>query len=338
MITLNMNNNNGRDLLIFIIFLFIVIMLFSFMCRGQTPYAWQQGVNPGWVASNNTNTHLSWQNGAGSVSTSNYNFQTGGWYAYTNGQNSTYTSPSYNMPCELSPNIHISYDIMVNLEDGFDYLYFEHSLNGGLTWSIEGSYTGVINTTIVHDLPSSNSSRFRFRFVSDNIVNSYCSNYHWLLGCLETSVFYADILNFTADCMSYLPIELIKYTVNFVEGFSKIQWETASETNSSHYILEYSYDGYFFNHVTNIKNKGNSNSINTYNYTHKPLETEGVVYYRLKEEDINGFQKTIGIRSVIIPNKVVDKTVNLLGQEVGEHYKGVIIVIYEDGSRIKQIR
>lgn len=72
MATLNMKNNNGWDLLVFITVLFIIIMLFSFMCRGQTPYAWQQGENPEWTASNNTNTHLSWQNRAGSVSTSNY--------------------------------------------------------------------------------------------------------------------------------------------------------------------------------------------------------------------------------------------------------------------------
>jgi hypothetical protein len=62
-------------------------------------------------------------------------------------------------------------------------------------------------------------------------------------------------------------------------------------------------------------------------------------YYRLNQFDFDGASKIYG--PIMIDNrtnKVVVKCVNLLGQEVSENEKGVLIFIYEDGSMVKVIR
>lgn len=111
--------------------LIITAILFSFGVKSQLPYEWNPGQNPNWTVSNNSNYALSYQDGNGAVSTSNY--VGGNWRKYNNSQNSRYTSPSYAMKCEQTDRIHITMTPQVNLENSYGFIYFEHSEDGGLT-------------------------------------------------------------------------------------------------------------------------------------------------------------------------------------------------------------
>ena len=74
----------------------------------------------------------------------------------------------------------------------------------------------------------------------------------------------------------------------------------------------------------------------TYNYIdYKPFF--GVTYYRLKQVDYDGNYETFQPVSVIINREDLEviKIVNLMGQEVDEHYKGIVLYIYSNGTMTK---
>ena len=45
----------------------------------------------------------------------------------------------------------------------------------------------------------------------------------------------------------------------------------------------------------------------------------------------------IGINNTLKPSKLL-KIINLMGQEIGLDYKGVVIEVYEDGTIIRTLR
>lgn len=116
-------------------------------------------------------------------------------------------------------------------------------------------------------------------------------------------------------CGGVLPIELINFSAN-VNGVSiKIDWETASEKNNSHFEIERSADAVAFNAIQKIPSKapnGNSTFHNSYStLDENPLNTTS--YYRLKQVDIDNsysyskivsvaVSKAKNIRFLIYPN------------------------------------
>ena len=82
-----------------------------------------------------------------------------------------------------------------------------------------------------------------------------------------------------------LPVELVKFEgQSNSKGESILSWETASEVNASHFLVEHSEDGIQFETLGKIKAVGNTNSISNYRYTHHfPSNPDN--YYRLKMID-----------------------------------------------------
>lgn len=84
-----------------------------------------------------------------------------------------------------------------------------------------------------------------------------------------------------------LPINLISFTGTHNSSSNKIQW-TSVENELSHYELERSRDGKFFDKITSVDAKEN-NTNQEANYTY--IDTKiiaSVYYYRLKSVDIDG--------------------------------------------------
>ena len=113
-----------------ILILLIVNSLFS---HSQLPYSWVNGVNPGWISSNPTNRTLGWQSCALMVSSSNCD-NIGGWFAYNNSQITSYTSGTINTMCSNASTVVVTINLDIFLENRYDWLYFQYSLNGGATW------------------------------------------------------------------------------------------------------------------------------------------------------------------------------------------------------------
>lgn len=84
-----------------------------------------------------------------------------------------------------------------------------------------------------------------------------------------------------------LPIELIDFSARVVGNNVELSWITATEINNDYFTLEQSTNGINFNIIGTIDGAGNSIALKRYSFT-DINPTEGVIYYRLKQTDMDG--------------------------------------------------
>jgi len=86
-----------------------------------------------------------------------------------------------------------------------------------------------------------------------------------------------------------------------------------------------------------VTGAGNSNGQMSYSaIDDNPVH--GVSYYRLKQTDYDGQYELFSPISISISSeeKIIDKIINFAGQEVNDHYKGMVLEIYQDGTYVKK--
>jgi len=89
------------------------------------------------------------------------------------------------------------------------------------------------------------------------------------------------------------PVNLINYTVHKEVNAIKLIWQTATETNNSHYEIERSTDGKIFDKLTTVKAAG----AGLYSYSDSaPLN--GLNYYRLVQYDLDGTRNELGVKVI----------------------------------------
>lgn len=106
-----------------------------------------------------------------------------------------------------------------------------------------------------------------------------------------------------------LGVELLTFTATATpERTAKLEWQTATEKNSSHFIVERSADGQrFTDQVARMQAAGTSNDLLTYhNFDFKPLT--GNNYYRLKMVDKDGSFKYSETRRLVFEAPIADVT------------------------------
>lgn len=85
-----------------------------------------------------------------------------------------------------------------------------------------------------------------------------------------------------------LPVSLLSFDLSEAAEHSVLlTWTTISEINNSYFIIERSRDGINFEPIGKVNGQGNSNQLTSYSYTDHSAGT-GVVYYRLKQVDLDG--------------------------------------------------
>jgi hypothetical protein len=86
---------------------------------------------------------------------------------------------------------------------------------------------------------------------------------------------------------SPLPVRLVSFSAQYVDGQVQLKWQSSSEENTSHFEVEKSADGKTFSQVLTKKAQGNSSSLVSYQaIDNSPLS--GTSYYRLKMIDRDG--------------------------------------------------
>jgi hypothetical protein len=97
---------------------------------------------------------------------------------------------------------------------------------------------------------------------------------------------------YTGSTLVALPVTLSAFNASVKGTNVELNWQTASENNSSHFIVEKSADNQHFVTVATIKAAGNSNSTSNYNYVDaKPSYFERDIFYRLQMVDKDGTKK-----------------------------------------------
>lgn len=148
----------------------------------------------------------------------------------------------------------------------------------------------------------------------------------------------AQLLLNCDNCGIALPIELISFEAKLNNRQVDIHWATASEQNNDFFTIERSADGLNWEIVTTAAGAGNSiYRIDYAAYDSRPLS--GISYYRLKQTDFDGAFEYSNIVSVFNGNEAVQliKVINIMGQEVEQNAKGLVILVFSNGETLKII-
>lgn len=97
-------------------------------------------------------------------------------------------------------------------------------------------------------------------------------------GTVRTAAF-----NVTTNCV--LPIELLGFNGGIAGNHVELNWQTATESNSSHFIIERSYDGIDYEFVSMVKAAGTSLEKQSYTSSDYKADLNKIIYYRLKQFD-----------------------------------------------------
>ncbi len=84
-----------------------------------------------------------------------------------------------------------------------------------------------------------------------------------------------------------LPIDLLEFTAECLNGAALLQWTTAAETNNAHFVLESSPNGIDFQIVTTVTGAGTTSSMRSYEFLDHS-EYPGTTYFRLTQVDFDG--------------------------------------------------
>lgn len=121
-----------------------------------------------------------------------------------------------------------------------------------------------------------------------------------LTGSAASSLFNFPLFTVQGGLINPLPVELVWFEAVKKAGEVALSWETASEKNNAGFEVQVSADGKQFEALDFVASQnGNAGYSQRYAYSHKTESREGLVYYRLKQIDLNG-------AIAFYPAKVVD--------------------------------
>lgn len=139
--------------------------------------------------------------------------------------------------------------------------------------------------------------------------------------------YYVTDAGFTAINSSYIGLDDVSYnailpvTFNSFNGTIKdnkvlLNWSTSNEINNKGYDVERSINGKDFSAIGFVKSNGNTSGVTNYAYTDASKLPSGVLYYRLKQIDLDGAYKYSNIIHVnfdkfsfnVYPNPVIDNS------------------------------
>ena len=126
--------------------------------------------------------------------------------------------------------------------------------------------------------------------VAGRVFNGYSTIFN-------DTLFFADRYNNTNNnnYLAYignitLPIKLLNFSAQLQNNSCVLNWQTASEENTSYFSIERSTDGRTFDSINEVGAAGNNNTTHIYNYTDENVTSfvANQLYYRLKETDKDG--------------------------------------------------
>ena len=97
---------------------------------------------------------------------------------------------------------------------------------------------------------------------------------------------------------SFLPVELVNFNAINKGNENILDWNTASEINSSRFVIQKSKDGQNFTDIGTVKAAGTSTTAQSYVFTDTNPYV-GINYYRLNQVDMDGKEEFSKIVSVV---------------------------------------
>ena len=138
-----------------------------------------------------------------------------------------------------------------------------------------------------------------------------------------------------------LPAELSAFTVSKTSKGNSLGWTTQSEDRSNYFSVEWTTNPAAGNwiEIAHVPAQGYSQEIHDYSTFHLSPSTSEVNYYRLNLTDLDGSRTVYDTYILSADNGKESKKVahiyNMMGQEVDDNCKGIVIYYYSDGTTEK---
>jgi hypothetical protein len=108
---------------------------------------------------------------------------------------------------------------------------------------------------------------------------------------------------FTIPVVAPLPVVLVRFGAERAGSTALLAWATATESGSDYFAVERSTDGQVFQELGRVASQGTTTAAHTYQFTDAGLLRTGapLVYYRLRQVDLNGTTAYSTVRTVAVP-------------------------------------
>lgn len=182
-----------------------------------------------------------------------------------------------------------------------DYPDYIMPMNGGLAAFVP-DYAGATGDTAVavyYNGPTYST------FYGSNVYSSYKRNVMNFMHAANTWV---------VNNGGALPVELLAFNARALKNNAELSWSTASEQDNKGFYIERSADGKHFGRIAFVKGKGDATSQQAYVYMDEGAQTyasNNVLYYRLRQVDMDGTESTSLIASVSFGGKVAGNVSSL---------------------------
>jgi len=140
--------------------------------------------------------------------------------------------------------------------------------------------------TGMSQLPSTAVTGTQYRF-------SYANGRVWLFN--PTPRKWNAYCIWQQTCPVVLPVKLLSFNSTCEHGRSVLHWSTASERNSSHFTVERSTDAVQWAVVGEVRAAGHSQQVISYTWSDMQAPAAAVVYYRLRQVDLDGSQEVFQV-------------------------------------------
>lgn len=183
------------------------------------------------------------------------------------------------------------------INDATNYNLFTRAL------SLAGAKSTVGFTDMIDHIIGSNEMSSTFVSTRVGTPQTYITSY-----ASRTTDHYPVMAKFNLGSLP-VPVELLSFSGQLIDKQTvRLNWATASEVNAAYFGIEKSLNGKDFKAIEQVKAVGNSTKRNDYALNDVLLETDKIVYYRLKQVDVNGdfkYSKTITIYNTSSRNNTV---------------------------------
>lgn len=190
------------------------------------------------------------------------------------------------------------------------------STDGGISWQEFKNYGNMANVNVVSSLPSSGTvlisgvldqSGLTMPFTDISIDGGLTWHYAQLSGFQGYAPFNTELFDYSrwyltgtknsitqglvlfTENSGGVPVELISFTAESVDGKINLRWTTATELNNLGFEVERKSDHQDWRMIGFIEGNGTTTETQNYNFTDDLFGvTDSKIYYRLKQIDFNG--------------------------------------------------
>jgi len=106
-----------------------------------------------------------------------------------------------------------------------------------------------------------------------------------------------NVIEFSKN--STVPVTMLAFNAQLIGKKSLLTWKTASEINSSHFIVEKSNNGFQYENIGKVKAAGNSSTTKGYQFVDN-TPSKGMNYYRIMQVDLDAQTKYSDVRKIEI--------------------------------------